>query len=177
MNCWLIFWFGQDHFENIFNLIQLAGKPDNISPEVWISKGMGFKTRRTPGIWSKGNGQTSQPDIYLANDYEMFFYARKGQPIINKKGHGNIFTYAPVTPSKKKHPTERPIEMIQDIIEIFAGKGVCFVPFLGSGNTLKACYNLGISAFGYDLSNQYRERFLEEIIDADENKVFRSYGK
>jgi DNA modification methylase len=40
------------------------------------------------------------------------------------------------------------------------------VPFLGSGNTLLATSNLGMSAFGYDLSEEYKNAYIVRVNEA-----------
>jgi DNA modification methylase len=102
--------------------------------------------------------------MYLASSYEMFFYARKGEARIVKQGRSNVLDYKPVPPQYKIHPTERPIEMIQDLISTFTLPNArVLVPFLGSGNTLLAANNLGMSAFGYELTKEYKDSFIVKV--------------
>ena len=147
---WLICWFAPEPwFETIYNAIVLAG----------------FSTTRMCGIWTKGTpGQSMNPTIRLANSYEMFFYAWKGQPALNKAGHGNDFHHSPVPPNQKTHPTERPIELMKDIYETFAFPGSrVLIPFLGSGNGLIASYQLGMQGVGFELSKSYKDSFLVKV--------------
>jgi site-specific DNA-methyltransferase (adenine-specific) len=153
---WLIIWFGPEPwFDYIYQIMTKEG----------------FKLRRIPAIWAKradeegsGVGQTMQPSVYLGNAYEMFFYSRKGSPAICTQGRSNIFNYKPVSAPKKTHPTERPIEMIEDILKTFTVPGAkILVPFLGSGNTLLAASNLGMQAFGYELSQEYKDSFIMRV--------------
>ena len=71
-------------------------------------------------------------------------------------------------PSNKKiHPTERPVEMVQEVIQTFGWEGCrVMIPFLGSGNTLLAASNLGMSAFGYDLSEEYKNAYIVRVNEA-----------
>lgn len=145
---WLLIWFGPEPwFEIIYQtLVQV-----------------GFRTRRIPAVWAKPQGQSMQPDLYMSNNHEMFFYARKESGLL-KKARSNVFEYTGVTPTKRIHPTERPIEMMQDIISVFADPGQrVLVPFLGSGNTLLAASNLGLQAFGYELSPEYKDSFILRV--------------
>jgi DNA modification methylase len=144
---WLICWFApQPWFESMYNWINSAG----------------FETTRMCGIWSKGTpGQNMNPSTRLANSYEMFFYAWKGSPALNKAGHGNDFHFSPVPSNQKVHPTERPIELMKEIYDTFAFAGSrVFIPFLGSGNGLLAANQLGMSAVGFELSKAYKDSFL-----------------
>jgi len=144
---WLICWFAPEPwFETVYNALDVAG----------------FKTTRMCGIWTKGtSGQSMNPSTRLANCYEMFFYAWKGQPVLAKAGSSNEFHHTPVTPQLKTHPTERPVELMKDIYETFAFPGSkILIPFLGSGNGILSAQVLGMSAFGYDLSKAYKDSFL-----------------
>lgn len=146
---WLVMWFAiEPWIEDIYMILSKAG----------------FATRRLTGMWVKETGQTMNPAMHLANQYEPFFYARKGNANIMKQGRGNVFQYKAVPPTKKIHPTERPIELIQEVISTFCWEGSrILVPFLGSGNTLLAASNLGLTAFGADLSQEYKDSFVVRV--------------
>jgi len=158
-NSWMICWFGPDPwFEHIYQ---------------WITKS-GFKTKRMPAIWAKGNpdaeglvttnGQTKQPDRDLAKGYEMFFYCRKGVPTLQKPGSSNTFSFKPIPYQQKVHPTERPIEMIQEILNTFVPQGSnVLVPFAGSGNTLIAAALDNRIPIGFDLTEEYYESYIVKI--------------
>lgn len=153
-NSWLICWFAiEPWIETIYQII----------------KSTGLETRRLVGLWYKGSGQlqTMQPDRYLANSYEPFFYAMKGKPSITKQGRSNVFQYKPIASQRKVHPTERPIELIQEILSTFGWEGArVLVPFLGSGNTILAAANLGMQAFGFDLAQEYKSSFVIKVHDS-----------
>ena len=147
---WLICWFAPEPwFCPIYELLIKAG----------------FSTTRMVGIWTKGTpGQSMQPNIRLANSYEMFFYAWKGQPALNKPGRGNEFRFPPVPANQKTHPTERPVELTTEIYNTFAFPGSrILIPFLGSGNGLISAHQLGMSATGFELSKAYKDSFLVRI--------------
>ena len=158
-NSWMVCWFGPEPwFEKIYQWIENAG----------------FKTRRIPGIWVKGvlddngelsaTGQTMQPDQILANGYEMFFLARKGLPTLNKPGASNVFGYKPIVGVQKVHPTERPIDMISDVLTTCAHSGSnVLVPFAGSGNTLIAAAQNNMIPVGFDLSKEYHESYIIKV--------------
>ena len=143
---WLICWFGmQPWFELMFRALINAG----------------FSSTRICGVWTKRTGQTKHPEIRLANTYETFFYAWKGKPALNKAGRGNTFDFSPVPPQSKAHPTERPIELMQEIYDTFAFPGSrVLIPFLGSGSGLLAAHTLDLTGLGFELSKGYKDSFL-----------------
>lgn len=146
---WLVCWFAPEPwFEIVYQELNNAG----------------FNTTRMCGIWNKGYGQSMHPEIYMANTYEMFFYAWKGRPALNKPGRSNVFDFAPVPPQKKIHPTERPVELMKEIYDVFAFKGSrILIPFLGSGNGILAADELGMSASGFEKAEEYRNSYLLKI--------------
>lgn len=124
----------------------------------------GFSTPELPAIWNKVKGVTRQHDILLGASYEMFFYARKGNPVLVKRGRSNVFTFTGVQGEKKTHPTERPIDMIQEVLETFAVEhSMILVPCLGSGATLLAASNAKMLAVGWDKSPDYRPAYIERV--------------
>ena len=148
---WLIFWFGPEPwFQPVFESLTNTG----------------FTTRRLVGIWTKPTGQTHQPQKYLANSYEMFYYASKGNAQINldKRGRSNVFQFSPVPAGNKTHPTERPIELMKELLNVFCWEGSrVLVPFAGSGNTLIAAHELSMFPMGYDLTNEYKDTFTVKV--------------
>ncbi len=144
-----IFWFGPTHQHVTYLAIKNAG----------------FTVNDVPGIWVKESGQTQQPSLNLANCYEPFYVARKGGPPLKKQGRSNVFQFKAVPGASKYHPTQRPIELMQEILStfVYTEKMRILVPFLGSGVTIRAAFNLGMLATGWDLSEEYRNKFLLQI--------------
>lgn len=149
-HCWMIFWYGPTHHHMIKESLLDAG---------WLVDDI-------PAIWLKNCGQTLSPEIHLARVYEPFFVCRKGKPVMAKRGRANVFQYNPLPPNKKIHPTERPVELIEELIATFGGVGTrMLIPFLGSGATLRAAYNMGCPAWGYDINGEYKDKFLLAVED------------
>lgn len=148
-NSWLVLWFGPEPwFEPLFQLLTTVG----------------FNAKRLPGIWTKPNGQTQQPLTNLANSYEMFFYARKGNAELHMPGRSNLFNFNPVNPGNKRHPTERPADLIRELLNTFTLENQqIVVPFAGSGRTMLEAWKMKRNAVGYDLSDDYRNGYLEAI--------------
>jgi len=148
-NSRLIYWFGISWYSTVLSQL----------------KKVGFDVDPIPGIWVKPAGQANNPDKYLARTYETFFIATKGDGIpIRQRGRSNVFSFAPVPASKKYHPTQRPIELMQEILKTFAWpNSVILVPFLGSGVTLRAAYHEGMVGFGWELNEDNKPKFLASV--------------
>lgn len=161
---WLIFWHA----------------PDPWGEELYLAMTtLGFRGPRTPAIWTKPgiSGQTSRPETILGSNYESFFYATKKNGIIIKQGRNNIFNYPVIETGKKVHPTERPIELITEVLNVFSVPGCkVFVPFLGSGNSILAAANQKSYATGFELTPEFKQDYIIKVNESPDN-VFRSYGR
>lgn len=148
-NSWVIVWFSTRYWfpETMREIEQL------------------FTITSIPGIWTKPAALANSPEVQMAAAYEQFFYARKGSPKLAKPGRLNVFPYRSLNDSEKIHPTERPIEMIQDVMSSFANPGATvLVPYAGSGNSLLAANNLGMSGVGCDLTAKYKEGYVARVV-------------
>lgn len=144
-DCWLVFWYGPTWHQLVLESLRAAG----------------WQVDEIPAIWTKTQGQTLQPEVYLARGYEPFFLCRKGKPVMVERGRLNVFNFPGVAGKSKYHPTQRPIELIKEIFSTLgAGRQHVFVPFLGSGATLLACYDVGFQGFGFDLNGEYKDKFM-----------------
>lgn len=154
-DCWMVFWYGPTWHAEVLAALTAAG----------------WKVDEIPAIWVKPNGQTLQPELYYARCYEPFFLCRKGKPVMAERGRSNVFAYSGA--GNKYHPTQRPVELIEEIFRtLSSGMDTVFVPFLGSGATLRACYNGGLKGFGFDLDGKYKDKFMLAV-EEDTRKLFR----
>ena len=148
---WLLCWFGPEPwFDPTYQEIIRAG----------------FSCRRNPGLWNKNKGFPHRPDRYLGNAYELFYYARKGQASINHKGRCNVFNHSAPHHTKRIHQTEKPVELEQELLGTFLHSGAkILIPCLGSGNGILAAANLGMIAWGYDLSKTMKDAYIINVMD------------
>lgn len=158
-SCWMVFWYGPTWHTDV--KIQLIAAGWDVDP--------------IPGIWYKGYGQTMSPEVRLARTYEPFFICRKGMPKLAKPGRANVFQFSPVPAGRKYHPTQRPVELTQEILSTFVHPGSkILVPFLGSGSTLRAAYKLEMTGYGWDLDEENKKNFL---IHLKEDEFFEQQEK
>lgn len=68
--------------------------------------------------------------------------------------------------SEKIHPTQKPIELLKTLIEIFTDKGdVVIDPCAGSGSTLVAAERCGRKAYGFEIKKDFynaAKKWIEE---------------
>lgn len=71
----------------------------------------------------------------------------------------------------KIHPAQKPVKVLKKLIETFTDPGdVVIDPCCGSGSTLRAAYNLGRSAFGFEIDRNFYQRAKDEMLKFEEEK-------
>ena len=64
----------------------------------------------------------------------------------------------------KIHPTQKPINLLKQLIEIFTDEGdVVIDPCAGSGSTLQAAFELNRHAYGFEASKEYHTKAMKEM--------------
>ena len=65
----------------------------------------------------------------------------------------------------KIHPAQKPVALLKKLIETFTDSGdVVIDPCCGSGATLRAAYELGRSAFGFEIDRTFYCRAKAEML-------------
>ncbi|AJE09595.1 DNA-methyltransferase [Clostridium botulinum] len=65
----------------------------------------------------------------------------------------------------KVHPTQKPIALLKQLIEIFTDEGdVVIDPVAGSGSTLRACMELNRSSYGFEVSKEFYKKAQEQML-------------
>lgn len=157
---WMTFWFGQEWYSEVLTVLKSAG----------------FGVDKIPAIWYGGAGaaQTIATEVNLGRCYEPFFICRKGQPLLLRRGRPNVFPFDKLAAQSKIHPTEKPVTLMKDIYETFLlpGKKI-LVPFIGSGNDLRAAYMHGCLAEGHDLNQDVKNRFMLRVEEDFNNGLYK----
>ena len=68
-----------------------------------------------------------------------------------------VFRQAMPASGKRQHQTEKPLEVMRDMLRIVEPGGIILDPFAGSGTTILAAKLEGYSAVGIELSDHYAE--------------------
>lgn len=65
----------------------------------------------------------------------------------------------------KIHPTQKPVAILKQLIEIFTDEGdVVIDPVAGSGTTLRACMELGRHSYGFEIKKDFCKKAKEEML-------------
>ena len=101
---------------------------------------------------------------YWRNQHENIVFASRGMPLeMASHAHGSVLD-APIV-RDRKHPTEKPVELIREILEA-SGRSYILDPFMGSGTTGVVCANLGRKFVGIEIEERYFDIACRRIEDA-----------
>lgn len=106
-------------------------------------------------VWEKGWPGLGDLEHNWAFSWEAIIYAKKGNRKIRNRRCSVLAFDRPAT-SKLIHPTEKPVELICELIHQSTDPGALVVdPFAGSGSTLRACQKTGRRAIGFEIDDRY----------------------
>ena len=110
-------------------------------------------------IWEKTNPvPLNMKSTYLSNSREIAVCAvKQGKPVFNSEYHSGVYRMPiPRHGGKRVHPTQKPLQLFSDLVEIHSrpGDNVCD-PFLGSGTTAVAAVSCGRNFVGGDINGEY----------------------
>ena len=113
-----------------------------------------YFTIKTPIVWNKGNKGSGDLQNDWGNQTELIIYCVKGKKNINYR-KGNVLSIPKIHSSRLVHPTQKPVELIKEILEVSALKNDFIVdPFMGSGSTIKACNEMNLKCLGIELDKE-----------------------
>ena len=73
--------------------------------------------------------------------------------------------------SEKIHPTQKPVKLLERLIEIFTDEGdVVIDPVAGSGSTLIAAENLNRKGFGFEIKKEFWTKANQWLNDVKQSK-------
>lgn len=112
----------------------------------------GWNVHVRPLIWIKRtSGQNNMPERWPSSCYEMVMYARMPEAKIIKQGRPDWFQFDPII-GNKRHPTEKPIQLLRELIQRSVRPGASLVdPCMGSGSSLVAGIKEKLLVHGCDI--------------------------
>ena len=119
-------------------------------------------------IWHKTNPMPRNRDRLYVTSCEYAIWATKGKGWTYNRQRDTyenaIFEYPIVHSKRRIHPTQKPIELIHDLIKIHSNEqDIIFDPFMGSGTTAIACLNTNRNYIGFENNKEYYKKAQERI--------------
>lgn len=94
----------------------------------------------------------------------IYFCTHKEKRYLSEPRERNVIRVQRVNPDKLQHPTEKPIEILEKLIEKSTVEGeLVFDPFMGSGSTCIAAKNLNRNYVGIEMDSEYYETAQRRI--------------
>lgn len=107
-------------------------------------------------------------------EYGLVLYKDK-LPKFNNDGQMifNCFDWVRDTVTPKVHSTQKPVPLLERLIEIFTDKGdVIIDPCAGSGSTLLAALQTGRKAYGFEIKKDFFKAANEKVLKSYEPRLF-----
>ena len=113
-------------------------------------------------VWDKQTGRPVKGRF--RNHIEFICWATNGaMSEANAVYPSSVITRSPPTSATRQHRTEKPVELLEDILTITKPCGVVLDPFMGSGSTGAACAHLGHPFVGIEMEPRYFDIACERI--------------
>jgi site-specific DNA-methyltransferase (adenine-specific) len=105
-------------------------------------------------------------------EYGLIFY-RDRLPKFRNKGKMifNCMDWPRDNESEKIHPTQKPVELLKNLIEIFTDEGdVVIDPCCGSGSTLIAAERLNRKSYGFEIKKEFWTKANQWLSEEKQSK-------
>lgn len=114
------------------------------------------------------SGQVLKANMKIvgATEYAVVLYRDK-LPKFNNNNRMifNWFKWERDTQTLKIHPTQKPVQLLKQLIEIFTDEGdVVIDPCAGSGSTLRACAEINRSCYGFEIKKDYYKQAKQKML-------------
>lgn len=109
---------------------------------------------------------TKMPNRWYLKYTERVLFFRKGKSkkINDVTSRDYFFVEMPTLKNGKKHPTEKPLDFIEKMVNNSTTKGSLILdPFAGGGTTLVAAKNLGRQFIGIEKEKEYYDICVERL--------------
>ena len=125
-----------EYFHDVVGILTLGGWQPHVRPIIWAKP---------------GGGQSNMPERWPVSSYEMCIYARRENTKL-LYARPDVLNYSRVQAKDKIHPTQKPVDMLQDLITRSVHPGAVLVdPCMGSGSAIVAGLKEKLICYGNEL--------------------------
>lgn len=149
---------------------------ENLGDIAKEARRIGLKVKMI-GHWQKTNPCPAEWGRRFVAGREYYIHLTNGgrNTFNTDKPHNGCFEMPLTRPSEKvcgKHPNQKPIKLMSEIIEVLTNAGdLVLDPFMGSGTTGVACVNLNRNFIGIELDEGYFNIAQERIQKAQKEQL------
>jgi DNA modification methylase len=131
--------------------------------EIFMAEG--WRVHVKPLIWIKREvGQCNVPHAWPSSCYEMMMYMRKDDSRLIQEGKPDWFECPPVKPSERRHDYEKPVKLIELMLERISLPGhLVYDPFCGSGPVIEVATQMKLCSIGVDIAAEAYANTLERL--------------
>lgn len=128
---------------------------DSLQAAGWVWRGI--------AVWNKPNGRPQKGRF--RNEFEFIVWGSNGpMPIDRDVGClPGYYRYSNVQAAARLHQTEKPLQLIEDLLEIVPRGSTVLDPFMGSGTTAEACIRTARHFIVFELGPKYHAIAVERV--------------
>ena len=126
-----------------------------------LAEGAGFGVKSMI-VWNK---KTPGMGLGWRSQHELLLFGSRGKTHFDgHKGYGNVIEIS--RSGNELHPTQKPVELIEQVLDNTDFATDVYDPFAGSGTTLIAAENKGQTAYCMELTPGYTDTIVRRYIRA-----------
>lgn len=141
----------------------LPAMTDALQAAGWVWRGI--------AVWHKPNGRPMKGRF--RPEFEFIVWGSNG-PMPFDRGVGCLpgyYKYNNVAANDRQHQTEKPLQLIEDLLEIVPKGATVLDPFMGSGTTAVAALRTGRNFIGFELGKAYHAIAMERVAKEMANQM------
>ena len=131
-----------------------------ISPLEWILKSKFYLKQEL--VWFNRSQNFDKCRFYPMTERVYWLSKMVKTEFHNDINHHDLFEWQ-AEGTDKEHKRAYPKQMVTDILQCFPSGTKVLDPFIGSGTTAIACYDLGFSLTGYEIDKDYFEAMTKRF--------------
>ena len=149
---------------------QLPAMTDAVQMTGWTWRGV--------AVWDKGNAMPVRDGVRQTAEFVV--WASNGA--MPKKTADSTFTmgvlsHSSIQSNKRLHMTEKPLDLMRQLVRIARPNSTILDPFMGSGSTIHAAELEGRHATGIELTPHYYDTAVERMETYERNKPIGRIGE
>lgn len=114
-------------------------------------------------IWDRGTGIDVTRRAYCTRQEHIYLFAKPAFELVDTaaSGQGDVWRLG-MDHEEKEHPAPFPVTLPSKIVATTGARSV-LDPFLGSGTTLRAAKDAGISGIGIEIEERWCKRAIQRV--------------